>query len=132
MQIHRFVALTLNSTDVRTQVCLYRCYFILQVALNMARPIRFQSKNVLFHKMEVTWLVQTAEALREEADDSKNSAMSTPFSEDTSEVDIESQDSRLLIGTTYQRRRQRLLSPLSLRPIICIHFHPAAQFATTP
>lgn len=54
--------------------------------------------------MEVTWLVQTAEALlRKETDYSKNSDMSTPFCEDTIKVVIVSQDSRLLIGTTYQR-----------------------------
>lgn len=41
-------------------------------------------------------MVQTAEALREEIDDSKNSDMSTPFCEDTSKVVIVSQGSRLL------------------------------------
>lgn len=89
----------------------------------MAHPIRFQSKNILFYKMEVTWLVQTAEALREETDDSKNSDMSTPFCEYTSKVVIVSQDSRLLIGTTYQRHRQRLLSPLS--PPYHLHTFPS-------
>jgi len=50
--------------------------------------------------MEVTWLLQTAEALRKETDDSKNSDMSTPFCED-SKVVIVSKDRHLLIGTTY-------------------------------
>lgn len=102
------------------------------VANHIAHPGRFPSKNFAFYKMEVTWMVQTAEALREETDDSKNSDMSTPFCEDMSKVVIVSKGSRLLRDNISETRATSLfvsLSPhyLHIFPSCCKDLHHAMR-----
>ncbi len=110
--------------------CVYPGYFT--IANHMAHPIRFPSKIFAFYKMEVTWMVQTAEELREKTDYSKNSDMSTPFCEDMSKVVIVSQGSRLLRDNISETQATSLfasLSPYHLHtfPSYCKDLHHAMR-----